>query len=75
MHLLATQLRGRGEVQLGLFDPPAERAEAVARLKREVNARHGRFALRSGATLFLEEVYRDQASGYDICDIRGKTCF
>jgi hypothetical protein len=62
-------------VQLGLFDPPAERAEQLARLKREGNARHGRFKLRSGATLPLRDVYRDDAQGYDICDVHGKMCF
>ena len=38
LHLVATDLRYPGEQQLGLFEPPPERAEAVARLKREVNA-------------------------------------
>lgn len=75
MHLSATHLRCRGAVQLGLFEPPAARAEAVARLKRAVNARLGRFALRSAATLFLGDIYRDEANGYDICDVRGKMCF
>jgi len=77
MHLIAERLTPRRSAPLGLFDPPgaADRAEALARLKREVNARHGRFALRSGATLPLREVYRDQAQGYDICDVRGKMCF
>ncbi len=65
-----------GSAPLGLFDPPgARRAEAVARLKREVNARHGRFVLRSAATLPLAGIYRDTANEYDICDIRGKLCF
>jgi nucleotidyltransferase/DNA polymerase involved in DNA repair len=75
MHLLATRLHYPGAVQLGLFDPPAERAERLARLKREVNARHGRFKLRSGATLPLREVYRDDAQSFDICDVHGKMCF
>jgi hypothetical protein len=35
----------------------------------------GRFAVRSGATLPLADVYRDEAQQYDICDVRGKTCF
>jgi hypothetical protein len=69
LHLEATELRYREVVQLGLFDPPADRAEAVARVKREVNARVGRFAVRSGATLWMNDIYRDEASGYDICDI------
>jgi hypothetical protein len=75
MHLNASQLKRPGFVQLGLFDRPDERAEEVARVKREVNALVGRFAVRGGATLPLADVYRDAAQGYDICDIRGKTCF
>ncbi len=75
MHVAASQLRRSGFVQLGLFDAPPERAEAVAKLKREVNAEVGRFALRSGATLPLADVYRDEAQSYDICDVRGKICF
>jgi nucleotidyltransferase/DNA polymerase involved in DNA repair len=75
VHLLATKLSRPGSYQLGLFDPPAAQAEAVACLKREVNAQVGRFALRSGATLPLYDVYRDTAQGYDICDVTGKLCF
>jgi nucleotidyltransferase/DNA polymerase involved in DNA repair len=74
-NLVATQLRWPGAVQLGLFEPPPGRAAALARLKREVNGRHGRFALRSGATLFVNEFYKDEAYGYEVCDVRGKICF
>jgi nucleotidyltransferase/DNA polymerase involved in DNA repair len=75
MHLIAERLMSRTPRPLGLFDAPAGRAEVVAKLKREVNARHGRFALRSAATLPLFAVYRDPANEYDICDVRGKICF
>jgi nucleotidyltransferase/DNA polymerase involved in DNA repair len=75
MHLIAEHLTPRHAAPLGLFEPPGERAEAVARLKRQVNARHGRFALRSAATLPLVDIYKDAANSYDICDIRGKFCF
>jgi hypothetical protein len=75
MHVTASQLRRPGFAQLGLFDPPEARARAVAKLKSEVNATVGRFALRSGATLPLADVYRDEAQSYDICDIHGKICF
>lgn len=75
MHLIAEHLTPRARAPLGLFEPPAARAEAVARVKREVNSRHGRFALRSAATLPLASVYRDAANAYDICDVRGKICF
>jgi DNA polymerase V len=77
MHLIAADLAPRGQHALALFDPPAQRAkaEAVARLKQEVNDRHGRFALRSAATLHLPSIYRDTTNGYDICDVRGKICF
>jgi hypothetical protein len=75
MHLFAESLVHRAPAQLGLFETPCGRAEALARLKREVNRRLGRFALRSGATLPLATIYRDPANGYDVCDIRGKMCF
>jgi nucleotidyltransferase/DNA polymerase involved in DNA repair len=75
MQLIASHLRRPGFVQLGLFDPPDQQARAVAAVKREVNARMGRFSVRSGATLPLVDVYRDEAQGYDICDVHGKMCF
>jgi nucleotidyltransferase/DNA polymerase involved in DNA repair len=75
MHITASRLRRPGFVERGLFDPPEEQAREVARVKREVNARLGRFTLRSGATLALYDVYRDEAQQYDICDVRGKICF
>jgi len=77
MHLIAEDLTARRDCPLGLFDPPGQRsqAEAIARLKREVNTRHGRFVLRSAATLPLAAIYRDTANEYDVCDIRGKMCF
>jgi DNA polymerase V len=77
MQVIAEHLVPRGQVQLGLFDKPgvAEKAEAIARLKREINLDQGRFALRSAATLPLASIYQDTANGYDICDIRGKSCF
>jgi nucleotidyltransferase/DNA polymerase involved in DNA repair len=75
MHLTATELSWPGFVQAGLFEMPAPKAEALARLKREVNARFGRFTLRSGATLPLSDIYRDEQASYDICDVHGKMCF
>lgn len=75
MHIIASQLRRPGFVQLGLFDRPEEQARALADVKRQVNCEVGRFALRSGATLPLADVYRDEAQSYDICDVRGKICF
>ncbi|HEU5119282.1 MAG TPA: nucleotidyltransferase, partial [Isosphaeraceae bacterium] len=75
MHLIAERLTPRASCPLGLFVKETPRSEALARLKREVNDRHGRFALRSAATLPLAEIYRDGSNGYDICDVRGKICF
>ncbi len=77
MHLIAEELTARRDCPLDLFDPPGQRSQAlaVARLKREINGRHGRFVLRSAATLPLAAIYRDTANEYDICDIRGKLCF
>ncbi|MSR53670.1 MAG: nucleotidyltransferase [Gemmataceae bacterium] len=75
MHLIAGKLRKPGFTQPGLFDPPAEPSDTIARLKREASERHGRFSVRSGTTLFLPELYRDPSHGFDICDVRGKFCF
>ena len=77
MHLIAEHLTPRRSAPLGLFETPgaAEKAGTLAELKARVNARHGRFALRSGATLPLAAIYGDGANSYDICDVRGKICF
>lgn len=75
MHIIAESLVPRGRAQLGLFDPPSERLDATARVKRQINSRLGRFTLRSAATLPLTEIYEDAAAAYDICDVRGKHCF
>jgi nucleotidyltransferase/DNA polymerase involved in DNA repair len=74
MHVIAGKLRDRKHAQPSLFGA-SEQAETLARLKREVNEKLGRFALRSGATLALADVYADPANDYDICDVYGKSCF
>ncbi|OWK35554.1 DNA polymerase IV [Fimbriiglobus ruber] len=75
MHLIASKLKRAGSWQQGLFDMPDERAEALARVKREINETFGRFKIRSGATLYANDFYQDPANEYDVCDIRGKFCF
>ncbi len=75
MHLFAEELRPRRDRQLTLFDDVPEQAKAISVLKKSVNERHGRFVLRSAATLPLGRVYDDRANEYDICDVRGKVCF
>lgn len=77
MHVIAENLHRRDPRPLDLFEPVArhDRAEAVARVKGQINTRIGRFALRSAATLPLKSIYADMANGYDICDVHGKICF
>jgi nucleotidyltransferase/DNA polymerase involved in DNA repair len=75
MHLIAENLIARQFAQESLFDRPTPRQKAIAEVKRSINSRIGRFVLRSGATLPLDDIYRDETSSYDICDIYGKTCF
>ena len=75
MHLIAEDLAVRQFAQRGLFDAPDPRHRAIAEVKRQINERVGRFTLRSGATLPLKDLYADETSSYDICDIYGKTCF
>ncbi len=75
MDLFATKLCYRHLVQGSLFAQPNPHAEQIAFAKRFVNERMGRFAVRSGATLPLADVYIDDTNQYDICDVRGKMCF
>ncbi|MGW8258084.1 MAG: DNA polymerase Y family protein [Thermoguttaceae bacterium] len=75
MHLIAENLSDRQFAQRGLFDQPGPKQQAIARVKQSINQAVGRFALRSGATLYLDDIYRDKTNSYDICDIYGKTCF
>jgi nucleotidyltransferase/DNA polymerase involved in DNA repair len=75
MHYIASHLQYPGPRQRSLFDPPQRKDGSLRKLKEEVSARHGRFALRSAATLPLTEIYEDESHGYEICDIAGKTCF
>jgi hypothetical protein len=69
MHLFADRLTPAGLTQLSLFDRADDRRGRIAALKKGVNEVHGRFALRSAATLPLFEVYRDPANEFDICDV------
>jgi len=75
MHHIASELQYPGSRQLSLFDPPRRNDERIVDLMHAVNDRHGRFAVRSAATLPLEEIYADDAHSFEICDIHGKTCF
>jgi nucleotidyltransferase/DNA polymerase involved in DNA repair len=75
MHLIAEKLCFRSHVQRSLFHQPDLLSDRVADVKRRVNEQVGRFAVRSGDTLFLPETYADPAQQYDVCDIRGKMCF
>ncbi|MGI9457768.1 MAG: DNA polymerase Y family protein [Aeoliella sp.] len=74
MHLIAGSLWPHAHRQLGLFDGDYQ-SQAIAKVKRQINAKLGRFALRTGSTLPLSDVYADPANEYDICDIHGKMCF
>lgn len=70
MHVIAGGLCPRTRRQKSLFEQPC-----LEDIKRTINNSVGRFALRSGATLPLVNVYGDAANSYDICDIYGKSCF
>jgi nucleotidyltransferase/DNA polymerase involved in DNA repair len=70
MHVIAADLRPLARRQRSLFEQPQ-----LADVKRSINNAVGRFALRSGATMPLVDVYGDAANSYDICDIYGKSCF
>jgi len=73
MHVIAEKLSYRKTVQRSLFSSPKD--ERLDKIKWYVNRKIGRFSVRSGDTLVLDDVYADEANEYDICDIYGKMCF
>ena len=75
MHLIAGNLTPHERAQRSLFEDADSRWQVIARVKGLINQQVGRFALRSGATLPLHDIYGDTTNSYDICDIYGKTCF
>ena len=80
MHVIAGSLWSAKNRQLGLFDHDhlhynPQLSDAITEVKRKINTQVGRFALRTGSTLPLADVYADPANEYDICDIHGKMCF
>lgn len=75
MHVIAGGLRPSSHRQRSLLEQLDQRRARLAEVKRKINDRIGRFALRSGSTLPLKDVYGDAANAYDICDIYGKMCF
>ena len=75
MHLIAGKLTTRKYAQRSLLRGPNPRQQVIDQVKRLINQRLGRFVLRSGATLPLDDIYRDVTNSYDICDVYGKTCF
>ena len=52
-----------------------QRSARGALLQRHRGRLRRMVALRSGATLPLADVYRDEAQSFDICDVHGKMCF
>lgn len=75
MHLQAERLTYKRCAQKSLFAECDPRVDRVATVKQEINKQVGRFALRSGETLYINDLYDDEAAGYDVCDIHGKMCF
>ena len=75
MHLWADRLTRRHTVQGILFPHANPTAEKAARVKQLVNEKVGRFAVRSGDTLPLRDIYADETNSFDICDVHGKHCF
>tara|TARA_R100001132_G_scaffold27216_2_gene31562 strand:- start:10255 stop:11376 length:1122 start_codon:yes stop_codon:yes gene_type:complete len=73
MHIIAENLTWRDRIQKSLFFEDAQ--SPLDQIKRDINQKLGRFAIRSAETLPLHEIYHDATHNYDICDISGKMCF
>jgi nucleotidyltransferase/DNA polymerase involved in DNA repair len=75
MHVIAEELQFRAIYQQSLFSKKASFQPGIASIMRAANKKAGRFAVRTGATLPLADIYADAANDYDICDVQGKICF
>lgn len=76
MQIMAEKLSPRSCYQRGLWpNTEPEKHSLISDVKAAINEKIGRFALRRGETAALPEIYADEASEWDICDIRGKICF
>ncbi len=76
MQIIAEDLSSRDCVQLTLFpNQEPEKNATVSQVKASINDKLRRFAIRGAETTTLPEIYRDDASDFDICDVRGKICF
>ncbi len=75
VHIFAFPLRSASHKQLHLFHEADEKSGALKALRQKVNARFGPFTLRSAATAFVPEVFRDVTSNVEITDIEGKALF
>ncbi|MCA9038920.1 MAG: DNA polymerase IV [Planctomycetaceae bacterium] len=73
MHLISERLTPQNLIQRSLFE--AVSPSPLDQLKASINMKLGRFAVRSGDTLTIKELYEDEANDYDICDVSGKMCF
>jgi len=75
MHLIAEKLTCREHAQRSLLAESEPRQQVLDHLRAAINRQVGRWAVRSGATLPLKDIYDDPANAYEICDIYGKSCF
>ena len=75
MHVFGEKLQFRNSYQASLFSKKNTNRLGNSAIMKLVNQKVGRFAVRSGATLPLQDIYDDKAQSYDICDIQGKICF
>lgn len=75
VHIFGSPLRSVREKQLNLFIDEDEKIEQLLMVKQQLNKKFGPFTIRSGATLSVPEVFADETSNFEICDIEGKICF
>lgn len=75
VHIIAGNLRPALKKQLNLFVEEDEKQKQLFLVKQKLNQKYGPFTVRSGATAHVPQVFEDETSNYEICDIDGKICF
>lgn len=75
LHVMGLNIRNFSPKQLSIFDFSGEKGRKLSDIRECVLKKHGLFAIRSASTAFINDVFRDDASNFEISDMDKKFCF
>ncbi|MDX9971256.1 MAG: DNA polymerase IV [Candidatus Gracilibacteria bacterium] len=75
LHVMGFNIRDFSPKQLSIFDFSGEKGRKMDKIRESVLKKHGLFAVRSANTAYINDVFRDDASNFEISDMDKKFCF